>query len=117
MKTDKKKALKRTFKLTDWLCGNRKLIVVYAFVLATQLISCKKEQKPSRPELSEALAIQSNTAGLVSVSVPTRSEALLAMQVYNNHFYNQYGTYGGSYKAYYWKDDNHTGRMDFWTQQ
>jgi len=117
MKTDKKKALKRTFKLTDWLCGNRKLIVVYAFVLATQLISCKKEQKPSRPELSAALAIQSNTAGLVSVSVPTRSEALFAMQVYNNHFYNQYGTYGGSYKAYYWKDDNHTGRMDFWTQQ
>jgi predicted alpha-1,6-mannanase (GH76 family) len=47
---------------------------------------------------------------------PTRAEALLAMQCYNNAFYVQYGTYGPSYKAYYYSDVTHTGRMDFWRQ-
>lgn len=47
---------------------------------------------------------------------PTKAEALLAMQCYNNAFYVQYGTYGPSYKAYYYSDVTHTGRTDFWRQ-
>lgn len=117
MKTDKKKVLSHAFKPTNWLRVGRHLIAIYTFVLAALMVSCKKEQKSSTPELSGVLAKQSNPAALLTVPLPTKNEALMAMQVYNNHFYNQYGTYGTSFKAYYWKDDNHTGRMDFWTQQ
>lgn len=117
MKTDKKKVLSHAFKPTNWLRVGRHLIAIYTFVLAALMVSCKKEQKSSTPELPGVLAKQSNPAALLTVPLPTKNEALMAMQVYNNHFYNQYGTYGTSFKAYYWKDDNHTGRMDFWTQQ
>ncbi|MBC7400973.1 MAG: sugar transporter [Mucilaginibacter sp.] len=54
---------------------------------------------------------------VIPATVPTKQQALQAIINYNTHFYNEYGTYGTSLKAYYWKDDNHSGRMDFWTQQ
>ncbi|RZL13434.1 MAG: sugar transporter [Pedobacter sp.] len=79
--------------------------------------SCKKDNANTNTSALKPGDEQSNASSLAAATLPTKSEALLAMQVYNNHFYNQYGTYGSSYKAYYWKDDNHTGRMDFWTQQ
>lgn len=53
---------------------------------------------------------------VAAVTPPTKAEALLAMQCYNNAFYVQYGTYGPSYKAYYYSDVTHSGRMDFWRQ-
>jgi len=79
--------------------------------------SCKKDKVVMEPAALNALNNKSNLSSQAAAMLPTKAEALLAMQVYNNHFYNQYGTYGPSFKAYYWKDDNHTGRMDFWTQQ
>src|SRR5262245_32617155 len=57
-----------------------------------------------------------DTHQIVASAVPSLSEALLAMQCYNNAFYHQYGTYGPSFKAYYYSDFNHNGRMDFWRQ-
>ncbi|EDM37982.1 putative exported glycosylhydrolase [Pedobacter sp. BAL39] len=81
------------------------------------LTGCKKNQMPTETEAVKTGLNRSNLSVATAAVLPTKSEALVAMQVYNNHFYNQYGTYGPSYKAYYWKDDNHTGRMDFWTQQ
>jgi len=98
--------------------GNRKnLLAIIALGAMTSLLSCKKEQSDQETAVFTTLAKQSNTNLQAAAVLPAKSEALLAMQVYNNHFYNQYGTYGSSFKAYYWKDDNHTGRMDFWTQQ
>jgi len=97
--------------------NSKNLLVALALGIMTSLLSCKKEQPEQNNAIVTTLAKQSNVSQLAAVSVPAKSEALLAMEVYNNHFYNQYGTYGSSFKAYYWKDDNHTGRMDFWTQQ
>ncbi|MCC8408122.1 glycoside hydrolase family 76 protein [Mucilaginibacter sp. UR6-1] len=85
------------------------LISGFMLIIATS-VSCKK----SDPIVKEN--IQTPDGNKRAAAIPTLSEALVAMQVYNNNFYNQYGTYGPSYKAYYWKDLNHTGRMDFWTQ-
>ncbi len=88
------------------------------------LTGCKKDQSGIDTTTSKTntatFAKQANTTNLsaqAAPSLPAKSDALLAIQVYNNNFYNQYGTYGTSYKAYYWKDDSHAGRMDFWTQQ
>ncbi|WP_345330396.1 glycoside hydrolase family 76 protein [Mucilaginibacter defluvii] len=81
-------------------------VIITAFVTT----GCKK----SEPLMSAGKAVPDGNKRIAAI--PTRSEALLAMQVYNNNFYNQYGTYGPSFKAYYWKDLNHNGRMDFWTQ-
>lgn len=94
------------------LRSDAKMLAIAAFSLALTLAGCKKEAIKTD-------SITTNTANIAfsSPPFPTKSEALVAMQVYNNHFYNQYGTYGPSYKSYYWKDDNHTSRMDFWTQQ
>ena len=98
--------------------GNSKnLLAIITLAAMTSLPSCKKEQPDQESAVLTTLAKQSGTNLQAAAVLPAKSEALLAMQVYNNHFYNQYGTYGSSFKAYYWKDDNHTGRMDFWTQQ
>jgi predicted alpha-1,6-mannanase (GH76 family) len=93
-----------------------KLLAIAALGSIIAINGCKKESVNSTPTLTIS---STTTTPLPSTPppFPTKSEALVAMQVYNNHFYNQYGTYGPSYKAYYWKDDGHTGRMDFWTQQ
>jgi predicted alpha-1,6-mannanase (GH76 family) len=94
---------------------SKKLFTMIVLGCSTAFMSCKKDQVSStalNPTSSDK-----NFSTLAVSLLPTKSEALLSMQVYNNHFYNQYGTYGSSYKAYYWKDDNHTVRMDFWTQQ
>jgi predicted alpha-1,6-mannanase (GH76 family) len=91
-----------------------KLIAIAALTLGLTIAGCKKDNN------SESILKTSTTdIGLPGTPppFPARSEALLATQVFNNHFYNQYGTYGPGYKAYYWKDDGHTSRMDFWTQQ
>lgn len=92
------------------------LFIIFLFILGFTS-SCKKELMVSQNDDLKIKGTLSSTAVQAAVTLPTKAEALLAMQVYNNHFYNQYGTYGSSFKAYYWKDDNHTGRMDFWTQQ
>jgi hypothetical protein len=93
-----------------------RLLAFVAVGCSVLLYSCKKDQTESNPTVASEIESQSATSALAA-TIPTKAEALLAMQVYNNHFYNQYGTYGSSFKAYYWKDDNHSGRMDFWTQQ
>jgi predicted alpha-1,6-mannanase (GH76 family) len=95
----------------------KKILVGLAIGSVSLFGSCKKDKVDTETLNLKAGEALSNTSALAAVSIPTKAEALLAMEVYNNHFYNQYGTYGSSYKAYYWKDDNHTGRMDFWTQQ
>jgi len=46
----------------------------------------------------------------------TRAEAKIAMQCYNNEFYNQYGTYGGSFKAMYYANTSRNSRQDFWRE-
>jgi predicted alpha-1,6-mannanase (GH76 family) len=46
----------------------------------------------------------------------TRADAKLAMQCYNNEFYNQYGTYGSSFKAMYYANTNRNSRSDFWRE-
>lgn len=90
-----------------------KLLVIAALGASLTISGCKKESvKSGNPD-----TITANPTDVALVTFPAKSEALVAMQVYNNHFYHQYGTYGPGYKSYYYKDDNHTGRMDFWTQQ
>lgn len=46
----------------------------------------------------------------------TRAEAKVAMQCFNNEFYNQYGTYGDSFKAMYYANTNRNSRQDFWRE-
>ncbi|WP_221409759.1 hypothetical protein [Pseudochryseolinea flava] len=46
----------------------------------------------------------------------TRDEAKVAMQCFNNEFYNQYGTYGNSFKAMYYANTNRHSRQDFWRE-
>jgi predicted alpha-1,6-mannanase (GH76 family) len=101
----------------EFLNRGKQLTVILAVGISAILSGCKKEQA-ANPGTAINTSATTNI-GLPSTPppLPTKSEALLAMQVYNNHFYNQYGTYGPSFKAYYWKDDTHAGRMDFWTQQ
>jgi predicted alpha-1,6-mannanase (GH76 family) len=55
--------------------------------------------------------IMSHALGQVS-----RADAKLAMQCYNNTFYNQYGTYGSSFKAMYYANTNRNSRSDFWRE-
>ncbi|TMW57860.1 hypothetical protein Poli38472_013334 [Pythium oligandrum] len=50
-----------------------------------------------------------------TVNALTRDEVRLAMQVYNNHFYNDYGAYGNSRKAMYYGTTERKGRDGFWT--
>lgn len=94
---------------------SNKFAVVLILATGSILTGCKKEQVAGKSN-DKASSTAANI-NLAAVTFPAKSEALVAMQVFNNHFYNQYGTYGPSYKAYYWKDDSHAGRMDFWTQQ
>ncbi|MGN8067487.1 glycoside hydrolase family 76 protein [Mucilaginibacter sp. SG564] len=93
----------------------KQLAVVLSIAVLGVFASCKKAQVAGTD--NDKVNSATTHIGLTAAPFPTKSEALVAMQVYNNHFYNQYGTYGPSYKAYYWKDDSHAGRMDFWTQQ
>ena len=46
----------------------------------------------------------------------TRTQAKVAMQAYNNVFYNQYGTYGSSYKAMYYDNTYRNSRASFWRE-
>jgi predicted alpha-1,6-mannanase (GH76 family) len=96
---------------------NKKLLAMIALGCSTVFTACEKSMVDMSTAPVATTATKADFSTLAAISLPTKSDALLAMQVYNNHFYNQYGTYGTSYKAYYWKDDNHAGRMDFWTQQ
>lgn len=93
----------------------KQLAVILILVTYGVFTSCKKGQVSGTA--TDRASSTATKLSLAAAPFPTKSEALVAMQVYNNHFYNQYGTYGPSYKAYYWKDDSHAGRMDFWTQQ
>ncbi|MBC7400974.1 MAG: sugar transporter [Mucilaginibacter sp.] len=94
-----------------------KLLIIMALGVSSMFAGCKKDQQAVIKNSNTQLTVPTEGANLSFATFPARNEALLAMQVYNNHFYNQYGTYGSSFKAYYWKDDTHAGRMDFWTQQ
>jgi predicted alpha-1,6-mannanase (GH76 family) len=53
---------------------------------------------------------------LAGKSQITRADAKVAMQCYNNTFYNQYGTYGSSYKAMYYANTYRNSRADFWRE-
>ncbi|NLR79121.1 glycoside hydrolase family 76 protein [Chitinophaga eiseniae] len=85
-----------------------------ALLLALTTSGCQKKEMT----LKDSSSLNSKTTGTVTINSvqPVKSEALLAMQCYNNAFYHQYGTYGPSYKAYYYSDVTQTGRMDFWRQ-
>ncbi|SIS11814.1 Glycosyl hydrolase family 76 [Mucilaginibacter lappiensis] len=112
--------MNRYFKLYEqevnlFLYRSKQLAVILILATSSVFTSCKKEQVSGKSAANASSTI--TNVRLAAAPFPAKSEALVAMQVYNNHFYNQYGTYGPSYKAYYWKDDGHTGRMDFWTQQ
>ena len=93
----------------------KQLAVILCITALSVFTSCKKGQVSGTG--NDKVNPATNRVNLGTPTFPAKSEALVAMQVFNNHFYNQYGTYGPSYKAYYWKDDSHAGRMDFWTQQ
>ncbi len=95
----------------------KKYLAMFILGTSTVLTSCKKGQVGIGDNPIQDAQSATGKITFAAPALPTKNEALVAMQVYNNHFYNQYGTYGPSYKAFYWKDDNHTVRMDFWTQQ
>ncbi|OQP57139.1 sugar transporter [Niastella vici] len=84
-------------------------------ILTLALSACGKKELNQTPDTLSAKN-GNRIAAVESSTPPTKAEALLAMQCYNNAFYQQYGTYGPSYKAYYYSDVTHTGRMDFWRQ-
>lgn len=96
-------------KLCSMLNPGKQLLLMAILLTTIALSGCKKNS-PINPTATTDRKLK--TAAVL----PTRAEALVAMQVYNNTFYNQYGTYGPSFKAYYWKDQNHNNRMDFWMQ-
>ena len=81
-------------------------------ILALAFVGCTKKEVAA-PEKDPATVSGIRQATVNSVQ-PTKAEALLAIQCYNNAFYHQYGTYGPSFKAYYYWDVSHSGRMDFW---
>jgi len=81
-------------------------------ILMLVFVSCTKKET-AISEASGTPASGTRQPGVESAQ-PTKAEALLAMQCYNNAFYHQYGTYGPSFKAYYYSDVTHTGRTDFW---
>ncbi len=101
---------------TNHLKSSKRLLAIVALGLSIAVAGCKKEQS-AQPVANAAITTTVTDVSLANPPLPAKTDALLAMQVYNNHFYNQYGTYGSTFKAYYWKDDSHAGRMDFWTQQ
>lgn len=103
-------------KINNYLKSSTQLLAILALGVSIIFAGCTKEQS-AKSASNTTIATTVTGVNLSTPPLPAKSDALLAIQVYNNHFYNQYGTYGPSYKAYYWKDDNHTGRMDFWTQQ
>jgi len=92
-------------------CSGRQYLILLMAVLFT---ACAKKDIRQSETLSSNGSAQN--AATAAVTPPTKAEALLAMQCYNNAFYVQYGTYGSSYKAYYYSDVTHSGRMDFWKQ-
>ncbi|MFY0252885.1 glycoside hydrolase family 76 protein [Chitinophaga sp. 30R24] len=87
-------------------------VVPLFFILV--VIGCQKKAINASPQSS----LYNKKADIITANAvqPVKSEALLAMQCYNNAFYHQYGTYGPSYKAYYYSDVTQSGRMDFWRQ-
>src|SRR6218665_579531 len=82
----------------------RHILTIVVLACCAFAAGCKKDIKT---DAATADAISSGRK-LRTEALPTRAEALVAIQVYNNNFYNQYGSYGPSFKAYYWKDQNHT---------
>jgi hypothetical protein len=99
------------------------LFIILALGISGIFTGCKKDQ-PAEPAVTETLVTPVPETPVIPpvtppapAVVPTQMEALQAIINYNNRFYNQYGTYGSSFKANYWKDENHTNRMDFWMQQ
>lgn len=100
--------------IQSFLLHKRRTVVISALSIITCVCSCKKDatlnQSPQNPKLASGYKIST------AASLPQKSDALVAMQVFNNTFYNQYGTYGSSYKANYWLDQNKTTKMTFWTQ-
>jgi predicted alpha-1,6-mannanase (GH76 family) len=80
-------------------------------------MACSKKETGQLSTVTASTGNKAATARLAAAADrPTKAEALLAMQCYNNAFYVQYGTYGPSYKAYYYSDVTHSGRTDFWRQ-
>jgi len=71
----------------------KKILVGLAIGSVSLFGSCKKDKVDAETINLKAGEALSNTSALAAVSIPTKAEALLAMEVYNNHFYNQYGTY------------------------
>lgn len=88
--------------------GLAALLIIFA------LFGCAKKDVKELEKMPAGNA--SEVASTAAAAQPTKSEALLAMQCYNNAFYHEYGTYGPSYKAYFYSDVTHSGRMDFWRQ-
>jgi predicted alpha-1,6-mannanase (GH76 family) len=92
-------------------------IYVAVLLLALLFSGCQKKEMTS-VEKGTAISLTGAADKQVTINLaqPTKAEALLAMQCYNNAFYHPDGTYGPSYKAYYYSDVNKNGRMDFWRQ-
>ena len=82
--------------------------LVFPAVLLSLLSGCQQEvPKP---------AALTPSGPVSTLAVVPKSDALLALTSFDNKFYNQYGTYGLTYKANYWFDQAKSRRMDFWTQ-
>ncbi|WP_086595084.1 glycoside hydrolase family 76 protein [Hymenobacter crusticola] len=84
--------------------------VILPALLLSLLAGCQKE------DFHDTLGTGLSSTPASSSAVVAKSEALLALSSYDNKYYNQYGTYGPSFKANYWFDIAKTKRMDFWTQ-
>jgi predicted alpha-1,6-mannanase (GH76 family) len=98
------------FNFSDTSCMK---ITKYFFFLALTFSACGKKELSHDPDKLSVKNVNQNAIAALTVP-PTKAEALLAIQCYNNAFYHEYGTYGPSYKAYYYSDVTHSGRMDFW---
>jgi predicted alpha-1,6-mannanase (GH76 family) len=93
----------------------RECLLALAILLATFFLpGCRKASFTN--SIDNTTQSLTTKASATALTIPTQNEALVAMQCYNNAFYNQYGTYGPSYKAYYYSDVTHTGQLSFWQQ-
>ena len=82
------------------------------------LTNCTKESLSNDLAVdSSGLSLKRNALKTMAVaSVPSKSDALLALQVYNDNYFHTYGTYGTSYKSYYYNNTSRTTRAGFWTR-
>lgn len=90
---------------------NNRWLVLPALLIIFIFSNCKKQDAPGSD-----IAVSNNglkATGTV-VTIPSLSDSQLGLDCFNNTWFNNYGNYGSSYKAYYYGDQTRTQQQSFW---